>query len=75
MKNWRGTLTTILRSAGGRAHLSEIYPQVEILGENLGQEWKAVARGNLVFMRDLWEFMTKYFHEYEITFFCFNLNL
>ena len=47
MKNWRGTLTTILRSAGGKAHLSEIYPEVEILGENLGQEWKAVTRGNL----------------------------
>ena len=47
MENWRGTLTTILRSAGGEAHLSEIYPEVEILGENLGQEWKAVARGNL----------------------------
>jgi len=47
MKNWRGTLTTILRSAGGESHLSEIYPEVEILGKNLGQEWKAVARGNL----------------------------
>lgn len=29
MKNWRGTLTTILRSAGGKAHLSEIYPEAD----------------------------------------------
>ena len=47
MKNWRNTLTNILRTSGGKAHLSEIYPQVEILGAELGSEWKAVTRGAL----------------------------
>ena len=47
MKNWRNTLTNILRISGGKAHLSEIYPEVEELGENLGQEWKAQTRANL----------------------------
>jgi len=45
MKNWRNTLTNILRTSGGKAHLSEIYSQVEILGTELGSEWKAVTRG------------------------------
>jgi putative restriction endonuclease len=47
MKNWRNTLTNILRTSGGEAHLSEIYSQVEILGTQLGPEWKAVTRGAL----------------------------
>ena len=47
MENWRGTLTNILRSSGGEAHLSKIYPEVERVGTNLGKEWQAVTRGNL----------------------------
>jgi len=47
MKNWRNTLTNILRISGGKVYLSEIYSQVEILGTELGSEWKAVTRGAL----------------------------
>ena len=47
MENWRNTLTNILRSSGGEAHLSGIYPEVEVLGTELGSDWKAVTRGSL----------------------------
>ena len=47
MKNWRKTLADILRDLGGKAHLSEIYSEIETRGSELGTEWKAVARGNL----------------------------
>lgn len=47
MQNWRNTLVDILRSSGGKSHLSEIYSQIEIKGNELGEQWKAGARGNL----------------------------
>ncbi len=46
MENWRGQVAAILRSLNGKAHLSNIYPEIEKIQEGLS-DWKAGTRRTL----------------------------